>query len=69
MGYGTRESFRIVGKIFKEKSTSVHRRYYDKLKEIKEKRLVIDDIIEKYHIPNKSYILRHIRLQKQLNKF
>lgn len=49
-GYGTRESFRLVGKFLEKPPTTIHRRYYDKKKEIKDKRSDTNKVIQELNL-------------------
>jgi len=59
-GYGTRESFRLVGKYFERPPTTIHRRYYDKKKEIKDKRLDTNKVIQELNLRDINKVLELI---------
>jgi len=59
-GYGTRESFRRVGKYFERPPTTIHRRYYDKKKEIKDKRLDTNKVIQELNLRDINKVLELI---------
>jgi len=50
--YGTRESFRLVGRLYDKPDTSISRRYYEISKKIKDKELDVKESIQKLNLKN-----------------